>query len=202
MIGCRPLNDEEIKKCMRAFAGHKYELRNRALFVLGLNTGFRIRELLSLKIKDVRPYKEITDYLTVNKKNMKGNISSRTVVLSDICKQYLREYLDNFETLFELPADREYYLFKSQKGENQPISTRQGNEILYEVFEANELGGKLSSHAMRKTFAKKIHESLDRDITKTQVALGHRDISSTQHYLSFDNDEVSNAMRNLNIGAS
>lgn len=205
MVGTRPLTDDEIKKCLDSFEGHKYQLRNQALFILGLNTGFRIAELLSLKISDIRPFKEITDYLTVERRNMKKKGSGRTVILNDTCKIYLKRYLDNFEVLFAIPPEGHIYLFKSQKTKpfpNQPISTRQGNEVLYNVFDDNEMTGKLASHSMRKTYAKEIHKALGSDISKTRIALGHKDISSTQHYLSFNNEEVHEAMRSLNIGSS
>src|ERR1700689_5363425 len=97
MIGTRPLTDDEIRRCIDSFDGHKYQLRNKALFILGLNTGFRISELLSLTIGDVRPFKVITDYLTVERKNMKKKTQGRTVILNDMCKTYLKDYLDNFE---------------------------------------------------------------------------------------------------------
>lgn len=200
MIGTRPLTDEEINKCLDSFFGHKYDIRNKAMFILGLNTGFRISEILSLKIKDVKPFNDITDYLTVQRKNMKNKKQSRTVVLNETCKKYLKEYLENFEKLFSVQPKPEFYLFKSQKGENRPISTRQGNEILYFIYDDNKLTGKLASHTMRKTYAKNMHKLLGEDITKTQIALGHRDLSSTRHYLSFNNEEVMNAMKNLNLG--
>jgi site-specific recombinase XerD len=200
MIGTRPLTDEEIQKCIGSFEISKYSIRNRALFILGLNTGFRISEILSLKIKHVKPYREITDYLTVERRNMKKKQQSRTVVLNETCKQYLRDYLYEYAALFRVEPTPEMYLFKSQKGTNRAISTRQGNEILYKVYDLNEMTGKLATHSMRKTFAKNVHKSLGNDITKTQIALGHRDLSSTRHYLSFDNEEVFDAVRNLNLG--
>lgn len=199
MKGSRPLLQEEIDHCIDSFQG-KHRLRNQTLFILGLNTGFRISELLSLKIGDVLPYTKITDYLTVKRENMKGKHSGRTVILNEITKQYLSNYLGNFEDIYGVIPTKELYLFKSQKSENKPISTRQGLNVLNRVYQDNELTGKLATHSMRKTFAKNIHEALGEDITKTQISLGHRDISSTQHYLSFNHVEINDAIKNLNLG--
>jgi integrase len=52
MKGCRPLTDTEITEVLQSFAG-RYALRDKALFVLGLLSGFRISELLSLRVQDV-----------------------------------------------------------------------------------------------------------------------------------------------------
>ena len=52
MKGTRPLDNDEIRRVSAAFTG-TFELRNRGLFMLGVSTGGRISELLSLQIGDV-----------------------------------------------------------------------------------------------------------------------------------------------------
>ena len=52
MKGTRPLDNDEIRRVSASFTG-TYEVRNRGLFVLGVSTGGRISELLSLCISDV-----------------------------------------------------------------------------------------------------------------------------------------------------
>ena len=54
MKGCRPLTDEEVDRISDGFSG-RYAKRDRALFLLGVKTGFRISEMLSLEIRDVSP---------------------------------------------------------------------------------------------------------------------------------------------------
>lgn len=200
MKGNRALTDDEVDKCLEAFHG-RFRLRNQALFVLGLNSGYRISELLSLKIKDVMPYKEIADYVTVQRKNVKKQTQGQTVVLNEITKKYLKNYLYQFDDIFGYPISKDYYLFKSQVGDNQPISTRQGEYILKKTYQFNELSGPLACHALRKTYAKKMHESLGNDINLTRVALRHKEVSSTQSYLSFNNETINDAVKNLNIGS-
>ena len=41
------------------------------------------------------------------------------------------------------------------------------------AFSSNELSGKLSTHAMRKTFANRMYDKLNRDLVKVQRAMGH-----------------------------
>ena len=49
MKGTRPLNNNEILLVSACFDG-TFEIRNRGLFMLGVSTGGRISELLSLRI--------------------------------------------------------------------------------------------------------------------------------------------------------
>ena len=52
MKGTRPLSNEEVSKVVMSFSGN-FATRNCGLFVLGVSTGGRISELLSLKVGDV-----------------------------------------------------------------------------------------------------------------------------------------------------
>ena len=52
MKGTRPLDNTEIRLVSACFTG-MFEVRNRGLFMLGVSTGGRISELLSLTIGDV-----------------------------------------------------------------------------------------------------------------------------------------------------
>ena len=63
MRGTRPLNNGEIRRVSAAFTG-TFETRNRALFMIGVSTGGRISELLSLQIGDVyQNGRPVTDLL-------------------------------------------------------------------------------------------------------------------------------------------
>ena len=64
MKGTRPLDNDEIRRVSAAFTG-TYEARNRGLFMLGVSTGGRISELLSLTIGDVyQNDKPVSDLLS------------------------------------------------------------------------------------------------------------------------------------------
>lgn len=51
MKGTRPLDNNEIRLVSACFAG-MFETRNRGLFMIGVSTGGRISELLSLRVAD------------------------------------------------------------------------------------------------------------------------------------------------------
>ena len=63
MKGTRPLNNSEIRRVSAAFTGI-FATRNRGLFMLGVSTGGRISELLSLRGADVyQNGRPVTDLL-------------------------------------------------------------------------------------------------------------------------------------------
>ena len=76
--GTRPLDNDEIRRVSTCFTG-TYEARNRGLFMLGVSTGGRISELLSLTIGDVYQNGSAVSDLLFEKSVVKGGEVSRAV---------------------------------------------------------------------------------------------------------------------------
>ncbi len=55
----------------------------------------------------------------------------------------------------------------------------------------------LGTHSLRKTFANRIYERLDRDLKKVQRALGPKAITSTVSCLSLREDEIIEAILSI-----
>lgn len=191
MKGCRPLSDEEVDLVARTFAG-KYASRDRALFLLGVRSGFRISEILSLRLADVVQAGRIVDRVTVQRRNMKKRIEGRTVLLHPDAKTALAEWVEDLRADGYMTADA--FVFQSRNGRNRPMTRCQAWRVLTEAYRANDLTGKLGTHSMRKTFADRVYDRLGRDLVKTQRALGHRNINSTVQYLSFREEEIDAAI--------
>lgn len=88
-------------------------------------------------------------------------------------------------------------MFRSRKGTNRAIGRKHAWTILTSTYCEHHLSGKLGTHAMRKTFANRVHALLGRDLVKTQRALGHKNINSTVAYLSFLEEEIDAAILRL-----
>jgi len=173
----RSLTDSEINQIV----AHMDSKRDRALFVLGCKTGFRISELLSLCISDVsQKDSSICDNITVRRCNMKGKSVSRTVPLHDKAKEALSLYIHS------VPLISTSKLF--------PISRIHAWRILKAATNALQLKGKVSTHSMRKSFAMGVYERTNKDIVATQKALGHASLASTSHYLDVNRDTVDAAI--------
>jgi integrase len=191
MKGCRPLTDAEVEVMQQSFGG-TYALRDRALFVLGLKSGFRISELLSLRIGDIFQHGRMVDRVTVQRRYMKKRIEGRTVLLHPDAKAALADWLTQRQQKGSLTPQS--YVFQSRKGVNRPIGKIQAWKILHEAATTNEFTGTLGTHMMRKTFANRVYHQLDHDLVKTQRAMGHKNINSTVAYLSFVEDEIDQAI--------
>ena len=190
MKGARPLTDPEVFQVSNSFRG-RYALRDRALFVLGIKTGLRISELLSLTVGDVLQHGRIVDRVHVQRKHMKRKTEGRTVLLHPQVKEALALWIAQLAEWQELRRDTP--LFLSRKGQ-RAIGRRHAWTILMGRYADNRMGGTLGTHAMRKTFANKVHVLLGRDLVKTQRALGHKNVSSTVSYLSFLEEEIDEAI--------
>ncbi len=185
MKGCRPLTEDEKVQVLNAIDG-RHQLRDRLLVVLGIYAGFRISEILSLKVKDVFQKGTIPAHVTVQRRNLKGKREGRSVVLHQVVKDAIVEYiLSNPHITPESP------LFLNQSG-TKAISRQQAWNILEYAYAACGLTGTLGCHSLRKTFAASVYERSGHCLLKTKRALGHTDIRTTEKYLSFAESEVEN----------
>jgi integrase len=200
MKGCRPLTDQEVVLIGKTFAG-KYSARDRSLFLLGTYSGFRISELLSIRLGDVIQGGKILDRITVHRRNMKKKVASRTVLLKPLAREALIVWIGEMEANgHTAPAT---FLFRSRKGENRPISRVQAYRIIKTACDANEMTGKLGTHSMRKTFANKVYCHFKKELADgkpvdpfrmTSKALSHQNINSTDQYLSFLTEDIDEAI--------
>jgi site-specific recombinase XerD len=202
MKGCRPLTDQEVITVSASFTG-TFAARNKALFVVGYRTGFRISELLSLTVGDVMQHGRILDRITVARKYMKGGkagkSSGRTVPLHPEARAALSVWLEILQKRLKKALDPQTPVFCSRKADAQTgrlraISATQAWRLLTDAYQACALTGKLATHAMRKTFCNRVYELLKHDLVKTQHAMGHANINSTVQYLSFREEEITAAI--------
>ena len=191
MPGCRPLTDDEVDLVMQSFGG-RYALRDCALFLLGIYTGFRITELLSLRLQDVYQHQQVLPRVAVPRRHMKGKVASRSVPLHPLAQLALAAWIDRMPCHFAVTP--ESYVFRSREGGNKPISRMHAHRLLREAFDSCEMTGTLGTHSMRKTFAKRVHRRLGNDLAKTKEALGQKSITATMHYMSFLHDEIDQAI--------
>lgn len=194
MIGCRPLGDEEITSMLRALKLRKSGIRDQAFFVLGITTGFRISELMSLRVRDITNHGKMNTHIRIPKSRMKGGKCSRSAVIAPMVRTYLWALLNELKAKDSNGGNR--WLFQSRKG-GTPISRVQAHRILADAFKSAEIFGGvgiLGTHTMRKTFAAKMWEAHDGNIWKIQNALGHASPASTVAYLSFEDSEQTAAV--------
>jgi integrase len=185
--GCRALTDDEVARVSQAFRG-TYAARDRALFVLGIKTGFRIAELLSLRVGDVWQHGQVLEQVAVLRRYMKGKTEGRSVILHAEAKAALAPWLMEMNRQGEVSP--ETYLFASRKGINRPLRPGQARHLLRQAYAAYRLTGKLSTHTLRKRFGQTVYEKSGRDLLKTQRAMGHESPASTMAYIHIDERDI------------
>ena len=209
----RALKNEEIEMIKLLFDDliekdneRDLQRRNYTLMFTQIYTGFRISEILSLKVRDVlSSIKKSTvgDTTMVCKKNMKGKKASRTVNLNEHCKELLNDYIVHYRLTERMNNDIDYPLFFSSRS-RLPLKVRQCQKIYKEIFRLCDLDGidierSLSTHSMRKTFAEKCYSACDKDILILQQCMGHANLDSTSKYIKIGKDEVKKAANSIDL---
>jgi len=188
MKGARPLTDAEVKTT----AG-QLSARDRALFLLGVRSGFRVSELLSVRVADVLDAAgAVASRVYVERRSMKGHNSGRSVVLHPEAREAIGSWITELREAGALAPESP--LFVSRKGERQSIGRVHAWRVLRRAYGRAGISGKLGTHAMRKTFAARVYELLGHDLVKTQRALGHASVNSTVAYLSFAESDIEAAI--------
>lgn len=205
MKGCRPLSRVEVRRVLDSFSGWE-EQRNRTLFLLGVTSGFRISELLSLRVRDVVRCKRVVKDIEVRRANMKGRHESRQIYLNKQAQQSILSLIHCMQQRGIWNHDT--FLFKSRQGKNSPITRVRAYQILSNAFRQVGLSGKLGTHTMRKTFGNNIYEHMLNLVAQgvgvdayreTAKALGHKSVASTENYLSFRNEHLRAAIDQFEV---
>jgi site-specific recombinase XerD len=191
MKGCRPLTDAEDLAVQSALARGRQFARNRALFVVGLRTGFRISQLLALNVGDVFRNGDVTRSVYAGRCTTKGKREGQMLPLHEHARRAIRSLVD--ELLIDDAAAADAPLFQSRKGRRR-LNRRSAWEMLKAAFNACGLDGKLACHTMRKTFAKRMRAQVGGDLYKLKKLLAHTDIRATEKYLDFDAEELEAAV--------
>lgn len=196
MAGCDMWTDEQLLSLLEYFKTSQGGLRNAALLMLGVTTGWRVSELLILKRRDVLNVDKSTKksiYITTSKSK-----HGKTAKLSPECRDYLTRWLRHQERK------------KGISSESTPVFTANGRRrcamnriqiwsILKRASKLLGFEGRFGTHSMRKTFGKKMYavglelerkgSNVDRWLF-TGKALGHSSssygLANTQAYLSFE----------------
>lgn len=177
-----------------------FSYRDRLLVLMGLHTGFRIHELLSITVAQVWDGGRVRAQLQVARGRMKGGsgerrraVCSRTVPLHPVVVGALQDYLE--DRAYEGTCRPDALLFQSRQG-GAALGRLQANRILEAVFARAGLrgAGVWGSHSLRKTFARRVYDKSGHDLELTRAALGHRNIGTTQRYLATSQEAAAAAI--------
>lgn len=160
----------------------KKGLRDQLLFVVGINTGLRISDILGLRVADVR------DVSHIRIKEKKTGKSKRAFI-----NPYLRDQLDQYTA----GMNDDDYLFQSQKGDNEPITRVQAYRVLNDA--ARVVGiSEVGTHTLRKTFGY-WHYQQFKDVAILQELFNHSAPSVTLRYIGLNQDMMDETIKDFQL---
>lgn len=182
-----PIRDRKQLENMKRYL-KEHNLRDWLLFVMGINSGLRVSDLLAMQIEDVKNCSRI---ILREKKTGK----SKDFPVSDSCKKAIQEYL-KATGLTTGP------LFPSRKTDgcqgSGSISRQQAYQILHEAARTVGIKVAIGTHTLRKTFGYWAFQQ-GVDVTRIQQLLNHSAPSVTLRYIGITKDELDQVYINLNL---
>lgn len=199
-----------------------------ALFVFGINTGYRCGDALSFRVRDFYDkcgnFAEVF-YVSEDKTGKVRPVYINKAVKTAIELAIREKHLAEENYVFRTDGNKRSYLlefkYNSEGGIEDAVTTFEkydvnGNEREVAPFTlsnitkwlksiSKELGiyGHYSSHAMRKTFAEHICRNFEdnRNALAASVALAHSSLKTTmEYYMSVDPNRLREKWLELNLG--
>lgn len=164
----QPIRSKEIIAQFKNVLLHK-SYRDYILFVIGINTGLRISDILQLKVEDVKG-----SHIVITEK--KTNKHKRFYINGQLRKE-LNKYIKGM--------NNDDYLFPSRKGD-KPITRVQAYRILNDVADKLDVA-EVGTHTLRKTFGY-WHYQQYKDVAILQDIFNHSSPSVTLRYIGITDD--------------
>jgi site-specific recombinase XerD len=153
-----------------------YADRDSAMFILLLDTGLRVSEMLSTDIIDYN-LEECSVVVT-----RKGG-DTQVVYYSDECRDYLDIYFKSQKAKYELSSkDLKFPAFTTTTGKRLGV---RAVEMLVKKYVAACIPEKariISPHKLRSSFAMSFYAASDKDILLLKKKMNHKSIQTTNIY--------------------
>ncbi|MCL2798005.1 MAG: tyrosine-type recombinase/integrase [Firmicutes bacterium] len=176
-----PIRSYNDFAAMQSYFLKRGKIRDWALWTIGVSVGFRISDLLSLKISAFlnpdRTFRQRTRVIEQKTSKVNNCLITESVVYA------LTKYFDSIDWQFSLND----YVFPSAKTKGK-MYEEYGWRIISDAGKALKLPFNVGSHTMRKSFAS-IAVCVDKStidmnaIVKIQGLLNHSDQKTTMRYL-------------------
>lgn len=163
--------------CLRRTANPE---RDSFLFLLGINTGLRMSDIVKLQVKTIR-------------------YSARPVIIEQKTGKRKILYLDNMQELIGKYIDGredDEFLFPSKKGGHLTVNA------VYKIFQsvANTLDREdIGTHTLRKTFGYHYYKKT-RDVATLMELFNHSSERVTKKYIGINADEIGNSLEGFHLG--
>ena len=171
------LSDEEIRAILNTFSISPSDARNQTLFMILLDTGLRIGELVNLKMDDVHMDE---GYLKVLGKGKK----ERIVPIGNNAQRALQRYLFRFRPKPTNPVTDNVFLSISSKA-----LTENSMKLMFARLSKRSGVCRLHAHLCRHTFATRFLIN-GGDVFTLQQILGHSTLTMVSHYVNLASSHI------------
>ena len=181
------LNNTEVRKVLDYVATRKHALRNRALVMMMFNTGMRVSEVASLRIRDVMDTdSNIKNEIRLLAENTKTN-EARTVFVNEKLRRELQQYA---KLLVNTNPNCKF--FYSQKRDSDGFTANTLTQHFHYLYKRVGLDG-ASSHSSRRTFITTLANK-GIGVRVIMGLSGHKALSSVQCYIDCNSELMRNAV--------
>jgi len=157
--------------------------RDFIMFLLGINSGLRISDILRLKVSDVKDRESI---IITEKKTGK----EKRFLLNDNLKSELREFV-TFK-------DEDEYMFSRYRSGKKPLDRSTAYLIINNAARAVGISDNVGTHTLRKTFGYHFYQRT-KDVALLQQLFNHSSPSVTLKYIGINQDVVDKAMKGFQL---
>lgn len=172
-----PLRDkkdiETVKNILKTKSNRDY-----LLFLIGINIGLRISDILKLKVSDVKK----KDYILVNEQK---SGKYRKIPITKSFKKSLNDYIKN--------KNEEEFLFKSRRS-NFAITRVQAYRIICDACKKAGIKVNIGTHTLRKTFGYHFYKET-KDVALLQYIFNHSSPSITLRYIGINQDIIDRKLK-------
>ena len=182
MSTVEPIRDidkiNEIKTYLRS-----QNQRDFIMFLLGINSGLRISDILRLKVSDVKDKDSI---ILIEKKTGK----EKRFLLNDSLKSELSGYI-----AFK---DDPEYLFSRHRTGIKALDRTTAYRIINSAARAVGIKDRIGTHTLRKTFGFHFYKKT-KDVALLQHLFNHSAPSVTLRYIGINQDIIDTAMKDFSL---
>jgi len=213
---------EPIKSMDDIYAMSDYFIQNgkyrdNMLFILGINFGLRVSDLLSLHFSDLIDeqfrFKESFPIWEMKTRNTRKRKQNRYITINDAVVDAVILYLEHTPDV-----SLDDYLFRSESrnrkvmNEQYPdkevckdkhLSRQAADEILKSAARAVGIEAHVATHSLRKTFGlwqMVLNDNDPRMLLLLQKMFGHSTSAMTLNYIGITKDEIADAYKSFNLG--
>lgn len=164
------LSYDEVNNLLDIEIKTSEDIRNKAMLELLYASGFRISELLNIKLGDL-------DFTNAVIRTFGKGSKERVVPLPDVTLDYINKYLEIRKDI--LNKKESDYLFITKRGNKMDRTTF--FKFIKNLLIKKNIHKDISPHTLRHSFATHLLEG-GADLRSIQVLLGHENIKTTKIY--------------------